>query len=159
MTTPILIALLTVFCLLMFSVVVWLCTRQRKALKLNQERISNLQEMLKKQYQHRVESIGVIVSAMIDKQCDYTEGCIRLKQLVEQVEPEVLNTEPFTVIQLMFDETEHMPIKEQWKQLEKKAKNKFTQQRLALEAKHGEAIHAAVTGLRQHEFKGYQSLA
>jgi hypothetical protein len=114
--------------------------------------------MLKKQYQHRVESIGVIASAMKDKQCEYTEGCIRLKQLIEQVEPELLTLDEFSVIELVFRETEHMPINEQWQQLDKKAKSKFTQQRSALETKHKDAIHAAVVSLKTHQFAGYQSL-
>jgi len=142
----------------MFGLVGWLYIRQRNALKTNQARIAGLQDMLKKQYQHRVESIGVIASAMMDKQCEYTEGCIRLKQLVEQVEPELLGQDEFKVIERIYSETEHMPIKEQWKQLDKSAKQKFTQQRLKLEAKHEAAIHAAVVALKQHQFAGYQNL-
>jgi hypothetical protein len=51
-----------------------------------------------------------------------------------------------------------MPIKEQWKKLDKKAKHKFTQHRLALESTHSQDIHAAVLGLQQHEFLAYESL-
>ena len=159
MSSNTLIVLLAVFCILMFGLVGWLYMRQRAALKINQARIAGLQDMLKKQYQHRVESIGVIASAMMDKQCEYTEGCIRLKQLVEQVEPEILGKEEFKVIKLMYSETEHMPIKEQWTQLDKTAKQKFTQQRFKLEAKHEVAIHAAVVALKKHEFAGYQNLS
>jgi hypothetical protein len=158
MQTPYIIPILTVFCLSMLALVAWLYTRQRKAFKTNQARIVGLQDMLKKQYQHRVESIGVIASAMKDKQCEYTEGCIRLKQLIEQVEPELLTLDEFSVIELVFRETEHMPINEQWQQLDKKAKSKFTQQRSALETKHKDAIHAAVVSLKTHQFAGYQSL-
>ena len=142
----------------MFALVVWMLYTQRKALKQNQGRIAALQDMLKKQYANRVESIRVIVSAMLDQQCEYTEGCIRLKQLIEQVEPKLLEREDMAVIALMYSETEHMPIKEQWKELEKKAKQKFTQQRLNLETKHQADIHAAVLSLKQHEFAGYQNL-
>ena len=159
MSTPTLIILLTVFCITMFVVVTWFYTRQRRALKTNQARIAGLQDMLEKQYQHRVESIAVIASAMKDKQCEYTEGCIRLKQLVEQVEPDLLTQDEFSVIALVFSATEHMPINEQWQQLDKKAKRKFTQQRFALEAEHKDAIHNAVVALQNHQFAGYQNLA
>ncbi len=60
--------------------------------------------------------------------------------------------------ELVFRETEHMLINEQWQQLDKKAKSKFTQQRSALETKHKDAIHAAVVSLKTHQFAGYQSL-
>ena len=158
MPTTYMIAILTVFCIAMLTLVIWLYSRQKKARSDNQTRIVGLQDMLKKQYQHRVESIAVIASAMKDKQCEYTEGCIRLKQLVEQVEPDLLTRDEFSVIALVFSATEHMPINEQWQQLDKKAKSKFTQQRFALETEHKLAIHEAVSALLQHQFTGYQNL-
>ena len=45
------------------------------------------------------------------------------------------------------------------KQLDKKAKSKFTQQRFTLEAEHKDAIHKAVVALHSHQFAGYQNLA
>lgn len=158
MSTNNLIVLLALFCMIMLGVIVWILVRQRTAFKSNQKRIQDLQQMLEKQYTHRVESIRVIAGAMLDKQCEATEGCIRLKQLVEQVEPELLSADVFKVIQLIYSETEHMPIKEQWKQLDKKAKFKFTQQRVALEAKYGQEIHVSLKALQQHEFSGYGHL-
>jgi len=159
MPTHYMIPILTIFCLAMLVLVSWLYMRQKKARNVNEARILALQEMLQKQYQHRVESIAVIASAMKDKQCEYTEGCIRLKQLVEQVEPDLLTQDEFSVIALVFSATEHMPINEQWQQLDKKAKSKFTQQRFALEAEHKDAIHKAVVALQIHQFAGYQNLA
>jgi len=150
--------LLILFCIVMVGVIVRVLVRQKKALKLNQQRIVDMQDMLEKQYTHRVESIGVIARAMVDKQCESTEGCIRLKQLLDQVESDLLRRDEYQVIALIYSETEHMPIKEQWQQLDKKAKQKFIKQRLALEVKHGEDIHAAVSALQRHEFLAYQSL-
>jgi hypothetical protein len=156
MPTNTLILLLILFCIGMSVVIAAIVVRQRKALKLNQQRIVGLQNMLAKQYTHRVESIILIARAMVDKQCEPTEGCIRLKQLLDQVEPDLLKHEKYQVIAVIYSATEHMPIKEQWKQLENKAKQKYTQQRLAVEAKHAQEIHVAVLALQQHEFSGYQ---
>ena len=158
MSTNTLILLLILFCIGMVGVILGIITRQAKASKLNQQRITDMQEMLKKQYTHRVESIDVIARAMVDKQCELTEGCIRLKQLLDHVEADLLMRDEYKVIALIYSETEYMPIKEQWKQLDKKAKQKFTQHRLTLEAKHSEEIHVAVSALQQHEFLAYQSL-
>ena len=159
MPTHYMIAILTIFCLAMLFLVSWLYMRQKKAHSINEARILALQEMLQKQYQHRVESIAVIASAMKDKQCEYTEGCIRLKQLVEQVEPDLLTQDEFSVIALVFSATEHMPINEQWQQLDKKAKRKFTQQRFALEAEHKDAIHNAVVALQKSPVCGLPELS
>ena len=158
MSTNTLILLLVMFCIAMVVVIIRIFTRQRKASKVNQQRIEDMQAMLKKQYTHRVKSIDVITRAMADKQCELIEGCIRLKQLLDHVESDLLMREEYQVIALIFNETEHMPIKEQWRQLDKKAKHKFTQHRLALEATHSQDIHAAALALQQHEFLVYESL-
>ena len=158
MSTNTLIVLLILFCIVMVGIIVVILTREVNASKRNEQRITDLQEILKKQYTHRVESIDVIARAMVDKQCELIEGCIRLKQLLDCVEADLLRRDEYKVISLIYSETEHMPIKEQWKQLDKKAKQKFTQHRLALEAKHSEEIHVAVSALQQHEFLAYQSL-
>jgi hypothetical protein len=158
MSTNTLILLLILFCIGMSAAIAVIVVRQRRALKLNQQRIVGLQQMLETQYNNRVESIILIARAMADKQCEPTEGCIRLKQLLDQIEPELLKQDQYKVIALIYSSTEHMPIKEQWKQLEKKAKHKYTQHRLALEIEHAEEINAAATALVQHGFPAYQSL-
>lgn len=158
MSTHTLILLLIPFCILMVAVIARIFYVQSKAGKINQQRIEGMQDMLEKQYNHRVKSIDVITRAMIDKQCELTEGCIRLKQLLGYVESDLLNLDEYQVIDLMCTATEHMPIKEQWKQLDKAAKRKFTQHRLALEEKYAQAIHAAVVLLQQHEFVAYENL-
>jgi len=158
MPTSTLMLLLIVFCVGMAGLIIWIFARQRKASKINQQRIEGLQQMLQKQYTQRVDSIGVIVRAMVDNQCEATEGCIRLKQLLDMVEPDLLLRPEYQVIALVYTSTEHMPIKDQWTQLNKQAKHKFTQQRLALEAQHADAINAAARALKQHVFLAYESL-
>ena len=136
MDTGAIILLLLIFCFAMITFIAFFFHRQYKANAVNQKRINDMKKMLKKQY----------------------EGCIRVKQLLDYVEADLLTKDPFKVIALMYSETEHMPIKEQWKQLDKAAKKKFTLQRVKLEDRHEEAIHAAAVALQQHEFAPYESL-
>ncbi|HCH23920.1 MAG TPA: hypothetical protein DE179_06455 [Oceanospirillaceae bacterium] len=152
MENTVLIALLSAFCLGMLSLVIVLLGRQRARVKENQRRIENLQLMLQEQYKHRVDSIRVIANAMDEGQCEFTEGCIRLKMLIDQLNPELLQREEFAIITHIYAETEHMPIKEDWKKLDKKVKNKLTNERIALEGKNHAAIAAAVKALRQYQF-------
>ena len=158
MSTNTLILLLILFCIIMVAVIVAIIVRQTKAVKINQRRIEGMQDMLEKQYNNRVRSIDVIARAMLDKQCELTEGCIRLKQLLDYIQSDLLVQDEYQVIGLIYSATEYMPIKEQWKQLDKSAKRKFTQHRLNLEAQHADAIHAAVMALQKHEFLVYQDL-
>ena len=157
-TEIVIVALLSLFCVIMLTVVLLLWRRQRARLKDNQQRIENLQVMLQDQYQHRVDSIRVIANAMDEGQCEFTEGCIRLKMLIDQLDPTLLEREELAIISHIYAETEHMPIKEDWKQLDKKVKTKLTNERFALEGKNHEAIAAAVKALRQHQFAEFGGL-
>ena len=134
-TEIVIVALLSLFCVIMLTVVLLLWRRQRTRFKDNQQRIENLQVMLQEQYQHRVDSIRVIANAMDEGQCEFTEGCIRLKMLIDQLDPTLLEREELAIISHIYAETEHMPIKEDWKQLDKKIKTKLTNERFALEGK------------------------
>jgi len=157
-TEIVIVALLSLFCVIMLTVVLLLWRRQRARLKDNQQRIENLQVMLQEQYKHRVDSIRVIANAMDEGQCEFTEGCIRLKMLIDQLDPTLLEREELAIISHIYAETEHMPIKEDWKQLDKKVKTKLTNERFALEGKNHEAIAAAVKALRQHQFAEFGGL-
>ena len=158
MENIVLIAVLSLFCVIMLTVVLLLWRRQRARLKDNQQRIENLQVMLQEQYQHRVDSIRVIANAMDEGQCEFTEGCIRLKMLIDQLDPTLLEREELAIISHIYAETEHMPIKEDWKKLDKKVKTKLTNERFALEGKNHEAIATAVKALRQHQFAEFGEL-
>ena len=153
-----LIVTLAIFCVAMLGLVIYLLWSQRQRLQQNQQRIAQLQEMLEQQYQHRVSSIQIIVKAMAEEQCEYTEGCIRLYMLMSQLDPSLFEQQDLAVIKLMYTETEHMPIKEDWKSLDKKVKTKLTNQRIALENQHKQAIGVAVCTLQQHQFPEFKSL-
>ena len=157
-TDIVLIAVLSFLCMIMLKVVIYIWWRQRGRLQENQTRIAKLQGMLKEQYEHRVDSIRVIVNAMDEDQCEYTEGCIRLKMLLDQIAPELLQQPEYAIIETMYKETEHMPIKEDWKQLDKKVKAKLTNERFALEGQHKDAIAAAVKALGAHKFDDFATL-
>ena len=141
-TDIVLIAVLSFLCMIMLKVVIYIWWRQRVRLQENQARIAKLQGMLKEQYEHRVDSIRVIVNAMDEDQCEYTEGCIRLKMLLDQIAPELLQQPEYAIIETMYKETEHMPIKEDWKQLDKKVKAKLTNERFSRQCAARKARHA-----------------
>ena len=152
MKNIILIVVLSLFCLLMLKWVLSLWWRQRVRKKTNQQRIQSLQVMLQKQYEHRITSIGVIANAMEQGQCEFTEGCIRLKHLIDQTHPQLLVQDEYAIIAFINSQTEHMPIKEDWKKLDKMVQGKLTKERYALEAKYRSDIEAAVKALQAHKF-------
>ncbi len=152
MENIILIAVLSLFCLLMLKLVLLLWWRQRARQKINQKRIQNLQVILQKQYEHRVTSIRVIANAMGEGQCEFTEGCIRLKHLIDQIHPQLLKQDEYAIIAFINSKTEHMPIKQDWKRLDKKVQAKLTQERYTLESKYRRDIEEALKALQAHEF-------
>lgn len=127
-------------------------TEQARKQKL-EEIAAKAAENTQKRRDYLIESIHMISHAVInDEQMTATEGCIRLNMLIESLAPHLLSQEPYSIIALVHQQTQHIPIKEQWKQLDKTAKRKFTKEMDTLEKKHKEQIETAVKQLKNYDF-------
>ncbi len=144
--------LLAIFCALMLVVIVYVLHQQRKNRAHNQHNIDGLLMMLDKQNTHRVESVAVIARAMQAKQCELSEGCIRLTMLIEQLDPQLLSQAPYCVFKEVYNQTDHMPIKDAWEKLDRSVKAKLNAERRTIEDAHRERIAQAVDALLQHRF-------
>ncbi|MCV6588025.1 MAG: DUF2489 domain-containing protein [Marinobacterium sp.] len=136
------------------SIYIW---KQLKVQREHQQRLAEIeQEAIRKTQERRdylIESIRLISHAMEhDEQMTLTEGAIRLKVLVEHLAPHLLSQEPYSILVLMFEETQHIPLKEQFKALDKKAQKKFHREMRLLEAKHQDALIEAAQKLHSYPF-------
>jgi hypothetical protein len=130
----------------------WQLSTQQRAQAERQRLRAENEAKLQQQRDYLVESVKVISLAIRDGQCELTEGCIRLKRLLDHLAPWLHQDQQFSVINLMYQATEHMPILDEWKKLKLKQRFEYTQQREALEAQHGEAIQAAAKALVEYNF-------
>ncbi len=148
---------LIVIGLLVIASLTWLISKQLQARRQTREDHQRvLDEVRAKAQQQRdylIESVKVISSAVGDGQCELTEGCIRLKKLLDHLAPHLHQHEQFAIINQMYEATKHMPIMDAWKQLKIKQRFEYTREREALEQQHGEAILIAAKALSHYRFE------
>jgi hypothetical protein len=99
------------------------------------------------------ESIRLVAHAILhDEKMTATEGCIRLKVLLENFRPQLLQEETFQVITEVHDKTSHIPIKDEWKALPKKLKLEYQREMEQLEQGHLNAIQGAAKALSRGQY-------
>jgi len=117
------------------------------------EAIKHSQDQIKKQKREEViESIKIIALCIIEEQVELSEGCIRIKVLLDHVAPELHDQTPFTVFSEMYDATEHMPTHGARKRADKALIRKLDAERFELEKNHKDAIVEASKALRNYSF-------
>lgn len=93
------------------------------------------------------DSLRVLSLALIDDQIDLSEGCIRIKVLLDVVAPALHQDETFSVFNLMYEETSHMPTHEARQEMDKRFRRKLDKQRFTLESEHRIEIKIAAKKL------------
>lgn len=126
--------------------------RQSKALSEQRLRDKKTEEFQAKRRDEMVESIRVIAMAIEANQVEYSEGCLRLKGLLEHVAPELLEKPPFQVFQEVHDKISHMPTHRARKMTDSQTLEKMDQERLAVEQEHAGDIRQAATTIRHYRF-------
>jgi len=99
------------------------------------------QQALAKHDQNVLASVKIIVRAMQEEQCDFSEGCWRLSVLLDSLKLSSELAQQFPAIFKLYNEIKHLSILDDRKQLEKKQRMKEDYQRMTLEAKlHSEIV-------------------
>jgi len=128
----------------------WQRDRKQKLDELEQQAIQKTQE----RRDYLIESIRLISHAMEhDEQMTLTEGSIRLKVLLEHLAPHLLSQEPYSIFVLIYEETQHIPLKEKFKALDKKVQRKFLREMGVLEHKHEAELLDAARKLNSYPFE------
>ncbi len=83
---------------------------------------------------------------------ELSEGCIRIKVLLDHVDPTLHEQAPFSIFSTMYKATEHMPTHEARKKTDKKFIHKLDQQRFKLERDNKEAILSASEAIQVYPF-------
>ncbi len=131
----------------------WQLRSQRQAREAQQRLLDEVRAKAQQQRDYLVESVRVISSAMGDGQCELTEGCIRLKKLLDHLAPYLHEHQDYAIINQMYEQTKHMPILDAWKKLKLKQRFEYTRERDELEQKHRTAIEQAAKALSRYNFE------
>jgi len=119
-------------------------SRELKALKTQQLQQETQQA---EQRKYLVDSIKVIATTMLEDQVELSEGCIRIKVLIDHLDASLHEQDAFKIFEQMYRDTEHMPTHQARKNTDKNFIHKLDQQRFALEKTHRDSIRTASAAL------------
>lgn len=134
------------------AVLIFVIQRQWRRLR----HVRRAQEHTRRLQQERrdsmIESIRILAMTLEQEQVEPSEGCIRIKGLLDHVAPELLAQKPYDVFQVMYEKTEHMPTHEARRQADPKLISRLDEERFALEAQYADSIQEAAVAIRFHRF-------
>jgi hypothetical protein len=102
--------------------------------------------------ENAVMSIKVLAQSMLDGQVELSEGCIRVKILLDHVAPLLHQDAAFSVFSTLYDALQHMPTHEARKQSDKQLVAQLDQERFKLEADYRTRILEASKALLNYVF-------
>lgn len=126
--------------------------RQSRVIKRGKARDQRNLEFRQKRREDMAESIRVLAMAVEEDQMEYSEACLRIKGLLDHLEPELMQHQPYRVFQEVHDQIAHMPTHEARQQTETRFVEKMDAERRAVEERHHDRIRRAATALRGHTF-------
>lgn len=95
------------------------------------------------------QSISLIARAMLSGDCNLSEGCIRIRYLMDHLDPGQVQREGIDIIYVHYEAIAHLDVLDARKALPKDERRAQDREREALEAKHGAAIREAAQELMQ----------
>lgn len=111
-------------------------------------------------HDHKVlASVKIIVRAMQEEQCDFSEGCWRLSVLLDSLKLSSELAEQFPAIFKLYNEIKHLAILNDRKHLDKKQRMKQDYQRITVEAQLHNDIVADLDLLHQYTTERMSILA
>ncbi|GHE88386.1 DUF2489 domain-containing protein [Thalassotalea profundi] len=97
-----------------------------------------------------LNSVVIIVRAMKEDQCDYSEGCWRLSVLLDSLKTAEGLEQEFPAIFELYHAIKHMPIMQERKKLAKQERMKLDLERTKAEARLTPTIVKELTSLHQY---------
>ncbi|XQW84989.1 DUF2489 domain-containing protein [Thalassotalea piscium] len=124
---------------------------QLRQQKLAQEKALQASQKAHNEHDTKIlNSVVIIVRAMKEDQCDYSEGCWRLSVLLDSLKTTEGLEQQFPSIYGLYNGIKHMPIMEARKELAKQERMKLDLERTKLEAKLTAPIVKELSTLHQY---------
>ena len=118
----------------------WIAARDLKKLKAQE---AAKQEAAVARAKNLQVSIDAISRAVVSDQCDVSEGAMRLKPLMDAVDPAWADRSDLQPILHLAEALADQPIKDARKALPKQERMRFDLERMKLEAQHQDGVKAA----------------
>jgi hypothetical protein len=127
----------------------------RHQLKLNRRREDSLlagENRFIEERQKRIDSVRVLLKVAGTDEINWIEASIRIKNLLDQLSENLSEHEDVSAFYIVTEKTLHIPTHEQWKDLPKEAKVKFSKEMDAYEKEHAEHLARAKVALMAYSF-------
>ncbi|MEL0624816.1 DUF2489 domain-containing protein [Marinomonas arenicola] len=145
--------ILIIGCIAVISASLWFIARQLKVNRLREERIRAGESFVAEERQKRIDSIQILLKAVgTDEKLTWIETSIRVKNLLDQLSVDLSQHDDISAFYIITEKTEHIPTHEQWKNLPKEARLKFSKEMDRYEAEHLEHLKRAKTALLDYSF-------
>ena len=126
--------------------------RKKVALSENRKRQDKAEAFQAKRRQNMIDSIRVIAMAVEENQIEYSEACLRIKGLLDHIEPQLMEKPPFRVFLEVYEQLRHMPTHQARQDTEARFVDKMDKERFEVEERHADEIRRAATAIRHHAF-------
>ncbi|MBN0986601.1 DUF2489 domain-containing protein [Amphritea pacifica] len=104
---------------------------------------------------HIIESLQVIGQAILNDEIPLTEACIRCKVLLDNLDPQLAQSEAYIVFNEVFEQSKHIPRKEAWKKLKGPEKLEYIAHMDVLESGYSDQVISAAKCLLSQDFNRY----
>ncbi|RBW51284.1 DUF2489 domain-containing protein [Marinobacter sp. F3R11] len=126
--------------------------RQTVVLSENRIRQQKAEAFQAKRRQNMIDSIRVIAMAIEEDQVEYSEACLRIKGLLDHVEPALMEKAPYRVFIEVYEQLRHMPTHQARQDTDARFVAKMDKERFSVEKRHADEIRRAATAIRNHAF-------
>ncbi|MBL4799955.1 MAG: DUF2489 domain-containing protein [Oleispira sp.] len=154
-TAGLIIILLTIYAAYLR---IQLKSKQQAAQIKDDEERTLAQENLDKRNNKIITDIRFIAQSLVTKQCEITEGVLRIHHLADALDTDIMQQQAFTTLHQHFNACKSMAIKDTYKALTKKQRFQQDQQRLRLEQENTKAVLAEAQLIIQYSFDNLKNL-
>lgn len=131
----------------------WHLTRKVKAVtQRQQQEEAQAALQLRNRQLELLQDIRFVARAVLDEQCEITEGVLRIQYLLSALDPTVWEQDELRTTRSHYQSTASMPILDAYKQLPRKEQFRLDQQRWALEQENKAIIERELRWLIRYSF-------
>lgn len=142
------------FASISLAIYVWVLLKKIRISKnIQQQTLEKHAASAQKHKKYLIDSIRIISRSVAEKQCPMTEGCIRLKVLIDNYSPHLHQEKELQIIEMMYSKTSHIPTLEGWKKIHSTERLQYQNEMEALEKEHADSILKAADFLKDYPFE------
>jgi len=128
----------------------------KQARRIQRKAIADGEAAWRKKQEEIASDIRFIANAMVQEQCEITEGCMRLTVLMDRLDENLRFQPEYTAIRAHFEATAHMPTHDTYKALKPKQRFALDKERFELEEKNKQSVLKDAKILVTQKFKALE---